>query len=490
MGVLSMIIIGLILVFFIVLAIKTALYTSNQVTVADIKPVVVNTASSVPMLSKAVQLRTISHIDPEKIDPAQFIAFHKFLKNSYPNLHNSLRLDTINDYSLLYKWQGSDPDLEPVLLIAHQDVVPVEHETENKWTHDAFSGKIFDGFIWGRGTLDDKGCLIALMEAVEMLIKLKFSPRRSVYLAFGHDEEIGGQEGAAKIAAHLKENGVQVAFVIDEGLTLLKKDLSPAKRKTALIGLSEKGYVTLIITANSKGGHSSMPPPKTAIGSLARAICRLEVHQMPTKLCGPAVKLFNFIGPEMPILHKCLFANLWAFKHIVISQLKKVNTTNALVRTACAPTMIKGGVKENILPGQAHVFVNVRILPGDSISSVVAHARKVINDPAIEVGIHSGAYDAEPSPEANVGSFGFKTIRRTIHEIFKDTIVAPGLVVGATDSRHYTSISENIYRFVPYNLGRADTERIHGIDERIAIEDYVKLIQFYAQLIRNFDGEH
>ncbi|MEE4603951.1 MAG: M20/M25/M40 family metallo-hydrolase, partial [Desulfobacteraceae bacterium] len=352
-----------------------------------------------------------------------------------------------------------------------------------------FSGKVADGFIWGRGTLDDKGCLIALMEAVEILIKAKFKPRRTVYLAFGHDEETGGQNGAQKIAAYLKKKGVQFSFVIDEGLTLLKKDLSPARRKTALIGLSEKGVVTLKLTAKSESGHSSMPHRKTAIGALARAVNRLEVYQMPTNIFGPAAKLFEFIGPEMALLPKILFANLWVFKGIITRQLEKVNTTNALIRTTCAPTVIKGGAKENILPGQAYCFLNFRILPGDSISDVLVHAGNVISDPAIEVSIHDGAFDTEPSPLAKVDALGFKTIRRTINEIFKDTIVAPGLVFGATDSRHYQSICENIYRFVPYNLGRADTHRIHGVDECLAIEDYVKLIQFYAQLIRNCDGE-
>jgi carboxypeptidase PM20D1 len=472
-----------------VLVIKTKRYRSKQIDVSVINPININTKSVIDALSQAVQIRTISYEDKKKFDPDQFVAFHQFLKDSFPNLHNKLKQNFINDYSLLYEWKGLDPTLQPVLLMAHQDVVPVEIETENKWAHDAFSGKIADGFIWGRGTLDDKGCLIAIMEAVEKLIKLNFLPRRSVYLAFGHDEEIGGQQGAAQITAFLKKNDIKFAFAIDEGMSIIDKDLSPARKKTALIGLSEKGYITLKISANAKSGHSSMPHTKTAIGSLARAISKLEEHQMPINLAGPAIKMFDFIGPEMPIIRKILFANLWAFKSIVTMQLKKTNNANALIRTTCAPTIIKGGVKENIMPSQAHVFVNFRILPGDSISSVVAHTRNVINDPAITINIHSGAFDAEPSPMANMDSFGFKTIRRTIHEIFENTIVAPGLAFGATDSRHYTGISENIYRFVPYNLGQADMERIHGVDERIAIEDYVKLIQFYAQLIRNCNSD-
>jgi carboxypeptidase PM20D1 len=228
-----------------------------------------------------------------------------------------------------------------------------------------------------------------------------------------------------------------------------------------------------------------MPPAKTAIGSLARAIERLESHPMPAQFSGPAASLFDFIGPEMPFHKRLLFANLWAFKRMVANQLEKGPTTNALIRTTSAPTMISGGIKENILPGQAHGLVNFRILPGDSIASVVAHAKKVIDDPAIEVNIHAGPFESEPSPVSEIDSFGFNVIRKSVIEIFDDTIVAPGLVLGATDARHYASVSHNTYRFVPYILGTADTDRIHGIDERIAIENYVKIIQFYVQLIRN-----
>ena len=480
--------IGAIAVFLILLIVNTVRYPSRQVQVPEIDPVRVDADPPVNRLSQAIQIPTLSHEDPNKIDPAPFIAFHRFLETAYPECHKTLERITINDFSLLYKWQGSDPELAPVVLMAHQDVVPVEKSTRNQWTHGAFSGKIVDGFVWGRGALDDKGCLVAMMESVEMLVNRKFQPRRPVYFAFGHDEEIGGRQGAAKIAAHMEDKGVRAAFVIDEGMTIIKKDLSPANRKTALIGLSEKGYVTLKVSASADGGHSSMPPAKTAIGSLARAISSLEIHQMPIHYDGPAAGLFDVIGPEMPFPKKILFANLWAFKPLVTNQLEKGTTTNALIRTTCAPTLVQGGIKENILPGQAYALVNFRILQGDSISDVVDHARKVIDDPDIDVSIHDGPFHSEPSSTADIDSFGFKMIRQTIHEVFNDTIVAPGLVFGATDSRHFASVSDNIYRFVPYHVGKKDTERIHGVDERIAIDDFVKLIQFYAQLIENCSG--
>ncbi len=468
-----------------VLFVNTFRYPSKQIQVDTIKPVTVDIESATVRLSRAIQIPTVSHEDPRKIDVNQFRTFHRFLESTYPEVHHTLDRIVINDLSLLYKWQGSEQDMKPILLLAHQDVVPVDTETANKWTHDAFSGVIADGCVWGRGALDDKGSLIAMMEAVERLLGSNFTPRRTILLAFGHDEEIGGQQGASRIADYLMEKNIGVAFALDEGMTILDEDLSPAKRQTAMIGLSEKGYVTLKITARSEGGHSSMPPAKTAIGSLARAIGRLEKHQLPARFSGPAASLFDFVGPEMPFLKKLLFANLWAFKGIVFKQLEKGTATNALIRTTCAPTMINGGIKENILPGQAHGLVNFRILPGDSIESVAAHAKKVIDDPAIDVSLHTGPFESEPSPISTIDSFGFNVIRQTIHQLFEDTLVSPGLVFAATDSRHFASISENIYRFTPYIFGTTTIEQIHGIDERIATENYEKVIQFYVQLIRN-----
>jgi carboxypeptidase PM20D1 len=212
--------------------------------------------------------------------------------------------------------------------------------------------------------------------------------------------------------------------------------------------------------------------------------------RLPPRFSGPAASLFSFLGPEMPFLKKLLFANLWAFKPLLARQLEKGTATNALIRTTCAPTMINGGIKENILPGQAHGLVNFRILPGDSIESVAAHAKKVIDDPAIDVSLHTGPFESEPSPISTIDSFGFNVIRQTIHQLFEDTLVSPGLVFAATDSRHFAPISENIYRFIPYILGAADIDRIHGIDERIAIENYEKIIEFYVHLIRNSDQTH
>jgi carboxypeptidase PM20D1 len=228
-----------------VLFVNTFRYPSKQIQVETIKPVTVDIESATARLSRAIQIPTVSHEDPRKIDVNQFRTFHRFLESTYPEVHHTLDRIVINDLSLLYKWQGSEQDMKPILLLAHQDVVPVDRETANKWTHDAFSGKIADGCVWGRGALDDKGSLIAIMEAVELLLKSNFTPRRSIFLAFGHDEEIGGRQGAARIADYLMEKNIGVAFALDEGMTILDEDLSPAKRHDRHDRLVRKGLCHL-----------------------------------------------------------------------------------------------------------------------------------------------------------------------------------------------------------------------------------------------------
>jgi len=476
-------------IFLLVISVNTLMLTSEKETVVAVTPIRIDKDAAVLRLSKSVRIRTISHQDSAKFNPAPFAEFHQFLKQSFPGLHQTLERTVINEHSLLYRWQGSDPKLKPMAFLAHMDVVPVEPGTENNWTHGAYSGDIADGYVWGRGMMDMKGILMAIMEAVEELVKLGFVPKRTLYLAFGHDEEVGGRNGAREIAAHLKKTGIQLSFTLDEAMAIASREISPVKRQLAVIGLAEKGHLTLKITATTKGGHSSMPPVKTTLGILARAIYRLEQNQMPASLDGPTGMLYDTIVPEMSLVRKVLMANQWAFKGLLLGQLRKSTYANAGIRTTTAPTMIRGGVKENVLPSQAHVIVNFRLKPGDKVSDVVAHVKKTIDDPAIDIAI-SGRGGAEASPVSSIDDPAYKTVKRSISEIFPGTLVAPGLVYGGTDSKHYASISDNNYRFAPMIIGPSDQGRIHGTDERLGIDNYEKMIQFYAQLLKNVSGSN
>ena len=280
------------------------MFTSKQDAVGSIQTIDVDKNAVLERLSQALQIPTVSHQDRAKIDTARYLEFHTFLEKNYPLVHQKLERRVINNYSLLYKWQGNDPGLKPVVFMAHIDVVPIEPGTDSKWTYGAFSGKVADGFVWGRGALDMKSTLTSEIEAVEELLKQDYVPKRTIYLAFGHDEEIGGENGAKKIANFLQKHNVQIDFTVDEGMLILNEKLSPAKRPTAIIGLAEKGYITLKLTAHAKGGHSSMPPSKTTIGILAKAIVRMEQNQMPANFAGPVEQLFEYLGPEMPLIQK------------------------------------------------------------------------------------------------------------------------------------------------------------------------------------------
>ncbi len=471
-------------VLIIVILIKTFLFTSKQDKVAAVNPVEVDIDDVAAHLSDAIQYCTLSTQDSSMFNPEPFLKFNAFLEQTYPLIHQKLEREVINDYSLLYKWTGSDESLKPVMFVAHTDIVPVEPGTEKNWKYDAFSGQIADGFVWGRGALDMKSTLTGLMEAAEKLLQTGFQPKRTIYFAFGHDEEIGGPEGAAKIVEVFKAKGIRVAFTLDEGMVILNEELSPSKKQLAVIGLAEKGYVTLKISVETKGGHSSMPPTQTTLGVLSKAISQLEQNQMPASLSGAAGQLFDTIGPDLPFVQKALFANQWLFGGVILNQLAKKNTTNAMIRTTTAPTIMDGGVKENILPSKAHALVNFRVLPGDTVADVLAHTKKAINDPNVEITIH-GRTNGEASPIASTDSFGHRAIKKTIYQMFPGTAVTPGLVMAGTDSKHYVAIADDCYRFAPAIFGPDTPGRIHGTNERVEIEGYVKSIQYYIQLMKN-----
>ena len=380
--------------------------------------------------------------------------------------------------------EGRDEKLRPILLMAHQDVVPVDPETLSGWQQPPFEGRIADGFVWGRGSLDDKFSLLGIMEAVEMHLARGLRPRRTIYLAFGHDEEIGGHRGAARIAELLAGRSGELEYVLDEGLAI-NEDLIPGLAKpVALVGVADKGYVSVALSVDVESGHSSMPPPQTAIGILSAAVSRLEAHPMPASVEGVQRQVLEHLGPEMPFGSRLLMANLWLFAPLVERKLSERPNTNAGIRTTTAATMFSAGIKENILPSQARAIVNFRILPGDSIEGVLGHVGRVIDDPRVRVE-KLEASAGEPSAVSDVDTAGFRTIQRTLREVFPEVVVAPALCVGGTDSEHFAKLSNAVYRFSPLRLGPEDMNRLHGINERTSVKDYAGSVRFYHRLIAN-----
>jgi len=432
-------------------------------------------------------LKTISFKKAEDSATEPFLQMIDLISKTFPKVEENLEKNVINTYSLLYKWTGKNPCLKPIIFLAHYDIVPPEPGTENQWQHPPFSGTIADGFIWGRGALDDKCSVFSLLEAVEHLMSQGFVPNRTIYLAVGHDEELGGKQGAAKIAAYLKQQGVSSLFTLDEGLAVISKKLSPAKKITGLVGIAEKGYTTLKLTAKSEGGHSSMPSKTSSAGILAGAITSLEENQMPSSLSGPSKIMFNFIGPEMGMVEKALFANQWLFESVIISVLEGKKSTAAMIRTTTAVTMINGGIRENVLPKQVSAVVNFRILPGNTSKDVLEHAKRVVDNPAVSIEFLGKGTIDEPSKVSAADTSEFMLIGKTIKQIFKGAIFSPGLVLGGSDSKHYQDVAENNYRFAPYTIAPEDLGRIHGVNERIGVKDYTLMIKIYVQLIMNFN---
>lgn len=464
------------------LVLNTLSFTSRQLKVSAIPQL---TIGEKPILnfSKALQIKTVSPENLADFDSLEFTKFNTFIKENYPLIDSLLESKTFNTFSHLYHWPGKDPNLAPVLLMGHLDVVPVIEKNIPEWKMAPFGGIIQNDTIWGRGAIDDKVGVVSILEAVELLLGKGFAPQRSYYLAFGHDEEIGGHLGATAIADYLVKKNIKAEFVLDEGGVIAEQMVPNIQKPVALIGTAEKGYLTLNLNVKIEGGHSSMPDKETAIDVMSTAIAKLKKHPLPAKLTTTVKSFMDYLGPEMGFLNKLAFANKGILSPLIIKQYEKGPAGNALVRTTTSPTIFNSGVKDNIIPQTASATVNFRILPETTSEDVIAHAKKIIADNRIT--ITKGAIFAEPSKISSTDSMGFNTLNKTILEIFPDVLVAPNLVVGATDSRHFNNVSENIYRFSPIKLNNATKKSFHGLNERLAVEDFRNAIRFYVQLIQN-----
>lgn len=437
-------------------------------------------------LGQAVRFQTVS-IDGAPSPNAELLHLQEYLQRTFPLVHSTLSRENIADLSLLYKWEGSDVTARPILLLAHQDVVPVEPGSEAKWEYPPFSGEVQKGFIWGRGTLDDKSSVLAILEAVEWLLSQGHRPARTIYIAFGHDEEKASSGGAFQVAEALRSRGVRLEMTLDEGLSVTQGLMPGLSREVALIGMSEKGYANLEIEAVGQGGHASMPPKQTPIGLLSHAMVRLEDNTMPQSIRPPVSDMFEWLAPEMSFPLRLVLTNQWLFSPVLRSQLSAKDSTRAMLQTTQAPTMLFGSPKSNVLPQSVKVVVNYRIRPGDTSETLLAHVRKVVADDRLKVQLQPGSV-TEPSPVSEVSAPMFSTVTKTILSLFPDAVVAPGLMLGASDSRHFTQVSDSVYRFAPFVVSAEDLPRFHGNNERIKVSDYLRMIRFYAQLIRNVDA--
>lgn len=462
-----------------VLMFNTLRFASKQVyETVQLPPRVAD--STISHLLQAIKHKTISNGDPALFDSSAFHNFHLFLEQTYPLTHRSLTLEHVG-FSLLYKWTGKDSSRNPFVLMAHQDVVPIEEATRGLWTVDPFEGVVKDEFIWGRGSADDKINVIAILEAVEKLLGDGFQPPRTIYLAFGYDEEVGGT-GARAMAALLHERNITADLVLDEGGIITLDKVPGITKPVALIGTAEKGYLSLELTVEKNGGHSSMPEKETALDILSKALVAIHDHPFDAGFSTPTEGFLNHVGPEMPYPEKIVFANTWLFKPIVIGIYEKSPGGNALVRTTSAATIIHAGIKDNVVPSKATATVNFRLLPGDDSKKVIQRITEIINDERVKIG-HREDFVAEPSAVTPADGFGFNLVSKIVHRTMDNTIVTPFLMIGGTDSRHMELISTQVIKFSPMT----DPIGFHGIDERVSIESFGQSLWFFENLIRSSD---
>lgn len=430
-------------------------------------------------LAAMIRCRTVSNLDHSLEDEAEFEKFRALLRERFPLLHERCAPERVGRNGLLFTWKGRTSEA-PSVLMAHYDVVPAD---EANWSRPPFEGLIEDGVLWGRGTLDTKCTLCCALEAAEQLLAEGFTPAHDLYFAFSGEEEIAGPS-ASDIVGELQRRGVEPAFVLDEGGAVVTGVFPGVDAPCALIGTSEKGQMQLFLDMKSEGGHASAPPRSTIAGRLARAVTRIEKRPAPFTLTPPAAEMFDTLGRRSIWPVRMVFANLWLFRPALDLATRLMGgELNALVRTTCAVTQMQGSPANNVLPPDASVGVNLRIMCGDSADKAEARIRRAVGDEAVS--FRRGPW-AEPSPYSETeGSEGWARLKSAVERTWPDAIVSPYLMLAGSDSRHYGRISRNVYRFGPLELSKEERGTIHGNNERVPLAKVVKCAEFYLRLIRS-----
>lgn len=440
-------------------------------------PVEVDGDRAVRHLAAMVQCRTVSYYDRSRQDMAEFDRFRALLPRLYPAVHRVCTFERVGESGLLFTWRGRG-SAEPTVLMAHYDVVPVN---EAGWSKPAFDGIIEDGVLWGRGTLDTKGTLCGVLEAAETLLEAGFRPENDIYMAFAGDEEISGPSADA-IVSLLKERGVTPQLVVDEGGAVVEGVFPGVTQPCALVGIGEKGPLNVQFRVTSGGGHASSPPAHTSVGILSRAAVAVENHPFRFTLTPPAAKMFDTLGRRSTFVYRLIFANLWLFAPVLDRITRKSGgELNALVRTSVAFTQMQGSAAPNVLPPEASMVANLRLIGGETVESAVAGLRQRVNDSRVEITVLEGE---NPSPASDTDCRGWRDLKAAIEQTWPEAVVSPYLMIACSDSRHYCRISDKVMRFSAMALSGEERRLIHGNDERIPLATVKKTVEFYVRLIQ------
>jgi carboxypeptidase PM20D1 len=427
-----------------------------------------------------LRISTISHLEIEQVDWQQFERFVTLIQELYPGVPTSLEREIVAEHSLLYRWPGAS-SADPVLLLAHYDVVDA---TDDRWDHPPFAADLVgegpEAELWGRGTLDDKGALVCILEAVEALLARGFSPANDIYLSFGHDEETVGS-GATAIATLLASRGIRPAFILDEGGAIVERIFPGVTEPIAVVGVSEKGITSVELRVTQDGGHASTPPRLPATTRLARAIDRLARKPFGSAFSPTNLEMIRTLGLHARQPYRWLYTTQWLTRGFLLALFRRLSDeTRAMVQTTGVVTRLSGSLADNALAESAVAIVNVRVAVGSSVDAALGHIRSAIRDPQVQV---TALHPSEPSPVSPTTGPQWERVRSAIAAVHPDTVVTPYIQLGASDSRHYTAICDAVYRFTPFEMSAAERGTLHAVNERIHVATWLRGISFYTALI-------
>lgn len=467
-----------ILIFLAVIIIRAARFTPKPQPVPSEKEIPLNEQKIISDMQEMLRCKTVSYQDASLICEEEFEKFRNLLVKLYPEIHKKCERQFLGVNGILYHWKGQKAG-SPVVLMSHYDVVPAE---ESQWEKPAFEGILEDGVLWGRGTLDTKGTLCGILEAAEKLISEGFTPQHDLYFAFSGQEEINGPSCPA-IVDWFENQDIHPAMVLDEGGAVVENVFPGVTKECALIGIAEKGLTNIEFHAKSSGGHASMPPVHTIVGELAQAVTDVENHPFKRQFTKPVKEMLDVLGRHSSFAYKLLFANLWCFEGLFDRVCRKSGgELNAMLRTTCAMTKMQGSKAFNVIPPKASVGMNLRLIGTDTVESARAYLEQVIHNPNIEVTVFEGR---NPSKESDTSCEEWKRLCQAVADTWKDSLVAPYLMMACSDSWHYCRITDRVYKFSAMKLSKEERAMIHGNNERVPVKTLVKTAEFYVRLMEN-----